>query len=725
MTLPVIAAFERERGTGRTPPRAAPPSAAVRPGDALAPTAPLPANTRMPTVLGRGAGAYGRTREVAALVLWTLALFFALALASFAGDPAGGTADDRRPSQAPTGSARSARCGARGLVSLVGVVGVGSPARAAAARHPARARQGEPGNGGADRRRPPPRRRHGGARAGREPRPHGVRDLPGGRPGRRALRRARALALLDGGLVPRRLRVPRAHPHRPRGVLVHRVRAARRAAGVAPGGVDGRCDARRARGVATGPLARARAERGRAPRERAEHRYVDARRRHRRGAASRSRRERHRGARRGRPAGKAPRRGGPSRQRPARGASRRRRVRRAAPSPRSTTSPARTGRLRLLRPPRKPGRTHRSPQPSLRPKTRQALLLLPRTSAQPRAKRARKAPTIVDTSAALEKEKAESRELPKPSHSDFQLPSIDFLAAETVEPNLAIDRDKLLANAQMLDRDARATTASRARSRRSSRARRSRRSRSRPPPARRSPRSRARRRSRARALAQGAHRRADPRQEPHRLRAPERAARAGEPARARRGPPLPDARRRRCPCVLGRDIVGTPSTPISRSMPHVIVAGATGAGKSVGLNVMLAVAALSGARPTSCACSMIDPKVVELAPFDRIPHMLLPVVTDMKQAANALKWAVDEMERRYQLFANAGTKNITTYNGWVGARRTRARSRTRSRKVVIGEGPQRLPGRDPRPRTRSRRGRRSRCPRSSRSSSSSSTSSPT
>ena len=62
---------------------------------------------------------------------------------------------------------------------------------------------------------------------------------------------------------------------------------------------------------------------------------------------------------------------------------------------------------------------------------------------------------------------------------------------------------------------------------------------------------------------------------------------------------------------------------------------------------------------------MIDPKVVELAPFDRIPHMLLPVVTDMKQAANALKWAVDEMERRYQLFADAGTKNISTYNGWV------------------------------------------------------------
>jgi DNA segregation ATPase FtsK/SpoIIIE, S-DNA-T family len=62
---------------------------------------------------------------------------------------------------------------------------------------------------------------------------------------------------------------------------------------------------------------------------------------------------------------------------------------------------------------------------------------------------------------------------------------------------------------------------------------------------------------------------------------------------------------------------------------------------------------------------MIDPKVVELAPFDGIPHMLLPVVTDMKQAAKALKWAVDEMERRYQAFASAGTKNIVTYNRWV------------------------------------------------------------
>ena len=121
------------------------------------------------------------------------------------------------------------------------------------------------------------------------------------------------------------------------------------------------------------------------------------------------------------------------------------------------------------------------------------------------------------------------------------------------------------------------------------------------------------------------------------------------------------------PVVLGRDIVGNPVYADLASMPHVIVAGATGAGKSVGLNVML-TSLLYRRTPEELRLLMIDPKVVELAPFDRIPHMLLPVVTDMKQAANALKWAVDEMERRYQLFADAGTKNIGTYNGWVEAR---------------------------------------------------------
>ena len=118
------------------------------------------------------------------------------------------------------------------------------------------------------------------------------------------------------------------------------------------------------------------------------------------------------------------------------------------------------------------------------------------------------------------------------------------------------------------------------------------------------------------------------------------------------------------PVVLGRDIVGAPFYADLASFPHVILAGATGAGKSVGLNVMLA-SLLFRRTPDELRLLMIDPKVVELAPFDGIPHMLLPVVTDMKQATVALRWAVDEMERRYQLFATAGTKNITTYNRWV------------------------------------------------------------
>jgi S-DNA-T family DNA segregation ATPase FtsK/SpoIIIE len=118
------------------------------------------------------------------------------------------------------------------------------------------------------------------------------------------------------------------------------------------------------------------------------------------------------------------------------------------------------------------------------------------------------------------------------------------------------------------------------------------------------------------------------------------------------------------PVVLGRDIRGRPVYADLSGMPHVIVAGATGAGKSVGLNVML-VSLLFRRTPDELRLLMIDPKVVELAPYDRIPHMLLPVVTDMKQAARALKWAVDEMERRYQLFAEAGTKNIDTYNAWT------------------------------------------------------------
>ena len=115
------------------------------------------------------------------------------------------------------------------------------------------------------------------------------------------------------------------------------------------------------------------------------------------------------------------------------------------------------------------------------------------------------------------------------------------------------------------------------------------------------------------------------------------------------------------PIALGKDIAGQPVYADLTTMPHLLVAGATGSGKSVALNVMLA-SILAKKSPDEVRMLMIDPKVVELQVFDGIPHMLLPVVTDMKKAALSLRWAVDEMERRYQLFADAGTRNIDTYN---------------------------------------------------------------
>ena len=118
------------------------------------------------------------------------------------------------------------------------------------------------------------------------------------------------------------------------------------------------------------------------------------------------------------------------------------------------------------------------------------------------------------------------------------------------------------------------------------------------------------------------------------------------------------------PVVLGKDTMGEPVYADLAAMPHVIVAGATGSGKSVGLNVML-LSMLYRRSPEELRFLMIDPKVVELAPFERIPHMLQPVVTDMGKAAQALQWAVGEMERRYQLFAATGSRNIGSYNGKV------------------------------------------------------------
>ncbi len=316
----------------------------------------------------------------------------------------------------------------------------------------------------------------------------------------------------------------------------------------------------------------------------------------------------------------------------------------------------------------------------------------------PKARRGKagpKEPTIVDTSAALEKEAPPPEEplsifdrvLP-PSAPAFRLPSIDFLVGAKVDAAMVVDKDALYQNAELLVKTladygvngkvedilpgptvttyevspAAGTKVSKVA-------------------------------SLADDLALALARKV-------RIVAP-------IPGKNRIGFELPNAKRvpvslrdlvedRRfqtmdaaLPVVLGRDILGNPFYADLAVMPHVIVAGATGAGKSVGLNVML-TSLLYRRDPSELRMLMIDPKVVELAPFDGIPHMLLPVVTDMKQAANALKWAVDEMERRYQLFADAGTKNLGTYNNWV-ERVIRGEVKNPAAKTVVSKDHNGLP----------------------------------
>lgn len=113
--------------------------------------------------------------------------------------------------------------------------------------------------------------------------------------------------------------------------------------------------------------------------------------------------------------------------------------------------------------------------------------------------------------------------------------------------------------------------------------------------------------------------------------------------------------------ALGKDIAGHPVIVDLGKMPHLLVAGTTGSGKSVGLNAML-LSILYKASPQQVRLIMIDPKMLELAIYEGIPHLLAPVVTDMKEAANALRWCVAEMERRYKLMAHLGVRNLSGYN---------------------------------------------------------------
>ncbi len=113
--------------------------------------------------------------------------------------------------------------------------------------------------------------------------------------------------------------------------------------------------------------------------------------------------------------------------------------------------------------------------------------------------------------------------------------------------------------------------------------------------------------------------------------------------------------------ALGKDISGYPVVADIAKMPHLLVAGTTGSGKSVGVNAMI-VSLLYKSRPDQVKLIMIDPKMLELSVYDDIPHLLTPVVTDMKEAAHSLRWCVGEMERRYKLMAALGVRNISGFN---------------------------------------------------------------
>jgi len=113
--------------------------------------------------------------------------------------------------------------------------------------------------------------------------------------------------------------------------------------------------------------------------------------------------------------------------------------------------------------------------------------------------------------------------------------------------------------------------------------------------------------------------------------------------------------------ALGKDISGAPTVIDLTKMPHLLVAGTTGSGKSVGLNAML-VSILYKSSPEEVRMIMIDPKMLELSVYEGIPHLLTPVVTDMKEAANSLRWAVAEMERRYKIMSALGVRNLAGFN---------------------------------------------------------------
>ncbi|MFM5924474.1 MAG: DNA translocase FtsK 4TM domain-containing protein, partial [Novosphingobium sp.] len=139
------------------------------------------------------------------------------------------------------------------------------------------------------------------------------------------------------------------------------------------------------------------------------------------------------------------------------------------------------------------------------------------------------------------------------------------------------------------------------------------------------------------------------------------------------------------PIILGKDIAGEPIVADLATMPHLLVAGTTGSGKSVGLNTIL-LSLLYRLTPAQCRLILVDPKVLELKSYDDIPHLLSPVVTEPAKAVRALKWAVEEMERRYRMMSEISVRNLAGFNEKVKA--AIARGKPLGRRIQIGFDPE-------------------------------------
>src|ERR1041385_8875822 len=133
----------------------------------------------------------------------------------------------------------------------------------------------------------------------------------------------------------------------------------------------------------------------------------------------------------------------------------------------------------------------------------------------------------------------------------------------------------------------------------------------------------------------------------------------------------------RLPLCLGTTIGGEPVILHLARMPHLLIAGTTGSGKSVAINTMI-LSLMYRLTPDDCRLIMIDPKMLELSVYDGIPHLLTPVVTDPKKAVVALKWAVREMEERYKRMSKLGVRNIDGYNARLADARGKGEELTRT-----------------------------------------------